>query len=81
MTSDKQCDGSAEFTYVAYTDKDGSPIKFVILVMAKMYEQDQTSVPILSAKMSKFGVSNKGHPKTTNTIQLLFVPDNSNKLI
>ena len=79
LISGQQCDGAAEYTYVKY--EEGSPIKFVILVMAHMFEKDQSSVPILSPKMSKIGLSNKAHPCTTNTIQLLFVPDNSNSMM
>ena len=37
-TPGQQSDGSSEYTFVKY--EDSSPIKFVILVMALMYEQD-----------------------------------------
>ena len=56
-------------------------MRFVILVLALMYEKDQNSVPLLDSKITRFGMSNKGHPCTVNTIQLLFLPDGMNKMM
>ena len=47
VSSSQSFDGAKEFTFVKYDDPSGSAVKFVILVTALMYEQDQKSVPIL----------------------------------
>ena len=62
----QQTQGMSEYTYIKY--EQGSPIKFVILVMTLMFESDPTSIPILAEKTTKMGISNKAHPCTVNTI-------------
>jgi len=75
----KEIECAREYTFAGYTDE--SAVKFVILVTALMYEADNSMVPMLDPRITRFGMSNKAHPQTVNTIQLLFLPDGQNKMM